>query len=139
MLEVINSIKKIVCSLFIVLMLGFELNVAQAEILPGESAQVMQRAYLPGTSYQIGMEIAKWPPNFTKQPHMHTAPELVYVEQGEVILKIKGQAEKIITAGESFQTPAGVVHQTKAGPQGAVVFVEWAVERGKPFSIPATM
>lgn len=68
---------------------------------------------------------------------MQTGPEVVYVLEGELVLMSEGQASKTIKAGESFQIPAGSVHATKAGPQGAKFIASWVWEPAKPFVVPA--
>ena len=56
---------------------------------------------------------------------------MVYVLRGELILMIQGQPAKTIKAGESFQIQAGVLHETKAGPDGAKFLASWVVKQGK--------
>jgi quercetin dioxygenase-like cupin family protein len=56
---------------------------------------------------------------------------------GEMVLMIDGQAEKALRAGDSYQVPAGAVHDARTGPKGAKVIATYVVEKGKPLASPA--
>lgn len=98
---------------------------------------VLQKIRVPKTHYEVGMEIAEYPPNTVKGSHMHSGVTLVYVLEGEIVLKMAGQPTKTFKAGESFPYPAYAVHETKSGPNGAKVLATWVGEKGKPISLPA--
>jgi quercetin dioxygenase-like cupin family protein len=53
------------------------------------------------------------------------------------VLMIDGQAEKALRAGDSYQVPAGAVHDARSGPKGARVIATYVVEKGKPLASPA--
>ena len=82
---------------------------------------VLQRVPIAGTDREMGMGIAKFPPNASKPRHKVTGPEVAYVLEGEVTVRVDGQPTKVVHAGESYRMPAGVVHVTTAGPAGAKV------------------
>ena len=54
-----------------------------------------------------------------------------------VPLLIDGQPPKPIKAGESYQIPAGAIHDGESGPKGAKVIATYVVEKGKPLATPA--
>lgn len=111
------------------------LNAAMANntihVTTNQPTQVLQRIVVPGTHYEVGMGLGKMAPNTMKSWRIQSGPEMVYVLEGELILMLKGQPPKIIKAGESFQIPQGVLHETKAGPKGAQFLATWVVEQGK--------
>jgi quercetin dioxygenase-like cupin family protein len=77
------------------------------------------------------MLIAELAPNSCSGRLTHPGIETSYLLEGEFILKIPGQSDKPLKAGDLFQIPAGVVHDgcTSSGAKVLVVFV---VEKGKP-------
>jgi len=69
--------------------------------------------------------------------HTHPGLESTYVMEGELVLKLDGEPDKVLKAGESFHIPPGVVHDacnTSVTPAKALgVFV---VEKGKALATP---
>jgi quercetin dioxygenase-like cupin family protein len=96
---------------------------------------VLQRVPVPGTDREMGMGMAEFPPNASKPRHKATGPELAYVLEGEVTVRVDGQPTRVVHAGESYRMPANVVHVTTAGPEGAKVIATWAWVPGKPFNV----
>ncbi|MEQ5843603.1 cupin domain-containing protein [Paraburkholderia acidicola] len=97
---------------------------------------VLQRVPVAGTDREMGMGIAEFPPNAVKPWHKATGPEVAYVLEGEVTVRVDGQPASVVHAGESYRMPANVAHETAAGPAGAKVVATWAWVPGKPFNIP---
>jgi quercetin dioxygenase-like cupin family protein len=60
----------------------------------------------------MGMGIAEFPPNASKPRHEATGPEVAYVLEGEVTVRVDGQPTQVVRAGESYRMPAGVAHVT---------------------------
>ena len=56
---------------------------------------------------------------------------------GEMVLMVAGQPDKTVKSGESYQVPAGAIHDAKAGPKGAKVIATYVIEKGKPLATPA--
>jgi quercetin dioxygenase-like cupin family protein len=111
----------------------------QAEPQPSAAREtvVLQRVAVPGTDRELGMGIAEFPPNTSKPRQRALGPETCYVLDGEVTVKVEGQAPKVFHAGESFQFPAMTLHQTTAGPQGAKILATWVHTPGDRFNLPA--
>lgn len=107
--------------------------------LKNQPTQALQRIVVPGSHYEVGMGLGEMAPNATKGRRTQSGPEMVYVLQGELILILDGQPEKIIKKGQSFQIQANVLHETKAGPSGAKFLATWVVEESKrnQFVVPA--
>jgi quercetin dioxygenase-like cupin family protein len=52
-----------------------------------------------------------------------------------VILKVKGQPDKTLKAGDSFFNPRGSVHSVVAAGDGeAMALSTWVVDKGKPLA-----
>jgi quercetin dioxygenase-like cupin family protein len=97
----------------------------------------LQKFDVPGTQYETIIGIAEIAPNATIGRHTHHGPESGFMLEGEMVLMIDGQPDKIVRAGESYQVPAGAVHDGRSGPKGAKVIATYVVEKGKPLATPA--
>ena len=97
----------------------------------------LQRFDVPGTSYETVIGLAEVGPNVAIGRHTHPGPESGYMLEGEMVLIVQGQPDKLVKAGESYQVPAGAVHDGRSGPQGAKVIATYVVEKGKPLASPA--
>lgn len=129
-----NHIKNKHLITLVCITLGLGFAIAKAKnlvLLKNQPTQALQRIVVPETRYEVGMGLGEMAPNTTKNRRIQSGPEMVYVLQGELILKLEKQTEKIIKKGESFQILANVPHETKAGPKGAKFLATWVVEQGK--------
>ena len=97
----------------------------------------LQKFDVPGTAYETVIGIAEITPNVTVGRHTHPGPESGYMLEGEMALMIDGRGEKTLRAGDSYQIPAGAVHDARSGPKGAKVIATYVVEKGKPLASPA--
>lgn len=95
---------------------------------------VLQRVPVPQTDGELGFGLAEFLPNTSKPHQMAKGPEVCYVLQGEVTVHIDGRKPATYRAGESWKMPAGVMHQTTAGPHGARVLASWVSTPGQPFN-----
>jgi quercetin dioxygenase-like cupin family protein len=102
-----------------------------------KETQGFQRIAIQGTDREMGLGISEFPPNAEKPRHMATGPEVCYVLEGDIVLKVNGKPTQHIHAGGTFQIAANAVHVTKAGPMGAKVIATWVYVPGKQFNIPA--
>ncbi len=110
-----------------------------AERAPATKETVtLQRVPVAGTDREMAMGIAEFPPNAEKPRHTATGPELCYVLEGTVTVKVDGRPPKVVRAGETFQLPAYVMHATTAGPAGAKVLATWVRDPAKAFNVPAS-
>lgn len=97
----------------------------------------LQKFDVPGTPYETVIGIAEVVPNVNIGRHSHFGPESGYMLEGEMVLMVAGQPDRPVKAGDSYQIPAGAVHDGKTGPTGAKVIVTYVVEKGKPLATPA--
>jgi quercetin dioxygenase-like cupin family protein len=70
--------------------------------------------------------------------HTHPGIESSYVLEGEVVLKVAGQPDQKLKAGDSFHIPPGTPHDAcPASGQGMKGLGTFVVEKGKPLATPA--
>ena len=97
----------------------------------------LQKFDVPGTAYETVIGIAEIVPNANIGRHTHFGIESGYMLEGELVLLVDGQPPRTLKAGESYQIPAGAVHDGRSGPQGGKVIATYVVEKGKPLATPA--
>jgi quercetin dioxygenase-like cupin family protein len=70
-------------------------------------------------------------------PHTHPGIEMSYILDGQGTLKIAGQADRMVKAGESFAIPAVAVHSlVNTGPGAMTIITTYVLEQGKPLATP---
>ncbi len=104
---------------------------------PGIKRTPLQKVEFPD-GYNTITAIAEVPAGGAAGRHTHPGAETGYVLEGELNLLIDGQPDKIVKAGESYQIPAGVVHDAKAhGDKSLKVLGVYVVDKTKPLASPA--
>jgi quercetin dioxygenase-like cupin family protein len=91
---------------------------------------------VPGKEIVIGT--AMLPPETVIGFHTHPGDESGYVLKGNLILKTKGQPDRILKAGDSFFNERGAVHSLAAvpGSDGGTAVSTWIVDKGAPLATP---
>ncbi len=97
----------------------------------------LQKFDVPGTNMETVIALVEIVPSVSVGRHTHPGIESAYVLEGTVVIKIDGQPDKALKAGDSWQVPVGAIHDGITGPQGAKVIVTYVVEKGKPLASPA--
>ena len=66
--------------------------------------------------------------------HVHAGDEAGYVLRGNLVLKTRGQPDRLLKAGDSFFNPRGAVHSLEAAPgsEGGMAYSTWIVDKDKP-------
>jgi quercetin dioxygenase-like cupin family protein len=59
------------------------------------------------------------------------------VTEGEMLLLVDGQPDRTLKTGDSYQIPAGTIHDVKAGGMGLKVVAAYMVPMGAPLATPA--
>lgn len=81
---------------------------------PLKMGTILQRTELVGAK---GMDailvLREVPPGGESGKHTQSGNEIVYVQEGSVILEVQGKPAVTLKAGEAFQTVAGEVHNVK--------------------------
>ena len=119
-------------------------NTLYAQQLPSAAQQTatikrtpLQKFDVPGTNFETVIGLAEIAANVTIGRHTHPGPESGYILDGELLLIVEGQPEKRVKVGESYQVPAGAIHDATTGAQGAKVIATYVVEKGKPLASPS--
>ena len=73
----------------------------------------------------------------TVLPHTHPGVEMSYILEGQGVLKVQGQADRTLAAGDSFSIPAVVVHSlTNTGQGTLTLLTTYVLEKDKPLATP---
>jgi quercetin dioxygenase-like cupin family protein len=97
----------------------------------------LQKFAVPETNYETVIGIAEIVPNAMIGRHTHPGMESGYMLAGEMELLIEGQPPKQLKAGDSYQIPAGAIHDGRSGAAGAKVIATYVVRKGEPLASPA--
>ena len=70
--------------------------------------------------------------------HTHNGDEDGYVLKGDLVLKVKGQPDRVLKAGDFFFNARGTVHSLIAAPgtAGGTALSSWIIDKGKPLADP---
>ena len=105
------------------------------------SAQGIKRTPLQKIDFPDGYTtvtgIAEVPAGGAAGRHSHPGIETGYILEGEVELLIDGQPPMKLKAGDSYQIPAGAIHDAKAGDKPFKVLAIYIVDKTKPLAKPA--
>jgi quercetin dioxygenase-like cupin family protein len=75
---------------------------------------VLQRTELKGApGWEAILVDRTLPPGVESGKHTQSGNEIVYIQQGSVILEVQGKPTATIKTGEAFATAAGEVHNVK--------------------------
>ena len=122
----------------------FALTVNAAADAPKASPQPVRTIFerhdqsgVPGMEIVIGS--AMLPAGGVVGYHTHPGDEVGYVLKGTFTLKIMGQADRRLKAGDSFFIPRGAVHSVLAAPDGdgGAAVSTWIIDKGQPLATPA--
>src|SRR5271170_3502708 len=125
----------------LIAVVGLALNAAAAE--PKVSAQPVRTVFerhdqsgVPGKEIVIGS--AMLPTGTAIGYHIHPGDEAGYVLKGTLILKIRGQPDRWLKAGDSFFNPRGAIHSLVAAPDGdgGTAVSTWIIDQDKDLATP---
>lgn len=97
----------------------------------------LQKVDVPGTNLETVTGIAEIVPNVNIGRHTHAGIETGYVLEGELTLLVEGQPPKMMKVGDSYQIPAGTIHDARSGTGTTRILAVYVVEKGKPLASPA--
>ena len=91
---------------------------------------------VPGKEIVIGS--AMLPADTSIGYHTHPGDEAGYVLKGTFVLKVRGQPDRPLQAGDSFFNPRGAVHSLIAAPggDGGTAVSAWIIDKGQPLATP---
>jgi quercetin dioxygenase-like cupin family protein len=137
-----NMIKKILLGL-IVAAFAFAGGTFSGSVFSGSAlAQGIKRTPLQKIDFPEGYTtvtaIAEIPAGGASGRHSHPGIETGYVLDGELELAFDGKPSLKVKAGESYQIPAGEIHDAKAsGDKPLKVLAIYIVDKTKPLATPA--
>lgn len=99
----------------------------------GGSRTVLQQVAYPA-GYEVNVIRIVLPANAHSPHHTHPGLESGYVVRGAVTIAIDGQPERVLHAGDTFETPANAPHIVKNGPTQTEIISTYLTEAGKPLS-----
>jgi quercetin dioxygenase-like cupin family protein len=122
-------------------MTALSLNAAADEPKAGPQAvrTILERHDQSGVAgKEIVIGTASLPAGSSIGFHTHPGDEVGYVLKGSLILKVQGQPDRVLKAGESFFNPRGTVHSVVPGPgaDGAMAVSSWIIDKGQPLATP---
>jgi quercetin dioxygenase-like cupin family protein len=70
--------------------------------------------------------------------HTHPGDEVGYVLKGPLVLRKKGEPDRILNTGDTFFNERGVVHSlgTQPGTPGGTAVSTWIIDKGASLSTP---
>jgi quercetin dioxygenase-like cupin family protein len=95
-------------------------------------------AKLDGDHLKVTLVEVNYGPGEASMPHSHPCPVIAYVAEGAILSQVKGGAEKVYKAGESFYEPANGVHQVSANAsktEPAKLLAYFVCDRDVPLSV----
>jgi quercetin dioxygenase-like cupin family protein len=119
----------------LILIAAITANATADEAKPQAVRTILERHDQAGV---VGKEIligtATLPAESVIGYHTHPGDEIGYVLKGTLVLKTRGQPDRILKAGESFFNPRGAVHSLAAAPggDGGMEVSTWIVDKDKP-------
>jgi quercetin dioxygenase-like cupin family protein len=124
-------------SLFTVIALS--LNAGADEPAPQPQRTILERHKQTDVSDKdIVIGTATLPAGTAIGYHTHPGDESGYVLKGTLILKTRGQPDRILKAGDSFFNARGAIHSLASAPggDGGIAVSTWIVDRGKDLATP---
>jgi quercetin dioxygenase-like cupin family protein len=71
--------------------------------------------------------------------HTHAGDEFGYILKGPLVLRRKGEPDRILNTGDTFFNARGVIHSlaTLPGSDGGTALSTWIIDKGQPLSTVA--
>jgi quercetin dioxygenase-like cupin family protein len=89
---------------------------------------------VPGKEIVIGK--AELPQGSSVPYHTHPGDEAGYVLRGTLVLKARGQPDRILNVGDSFFNPRGAIHSLTAVSADGAAASTWIIDKGMPLATP---
>jgi quercetin dioxygenase-like cupin family protein len=94
---------------------------------------------MQGNHLKVTVVEVNYPPGGSSAPHSHPCPVIGYVLDGALRTQVKGEPERVYTAGESFYEAANGVHQVSANASDtapAKFLAYFVCDHETPLSVP---
>lgn len=108
----------------------------------GATSRVVATRALPpldGSRLEVTLVEVTYPPGGTSAAHSHPCPVIGYVVRGAVRMQVKGEAEAVYRAGETFYEAPNGVHQVSANASAtepATFLASLTCDRPAPLVVP---
>ena len=109
----------------------------EAQGTPGFKRTILKKTEYPGDKYASILVSVDIEPNTFIPRHTHPGVESAFLTSGGGTLSVKGQADRLVKAGEGFQIAAETPHSLRNGPEATRIVVTYIVEKDKPLASPA--
>jgi quercetin dioxygenase-like cupin family protein len=110
---------------------------ADAQAPGGVTRTVLQKTDYPGEKHATILVMAEIAPDAVVARHTHPGVESAYLMEGGGTLSVKGQADRVLKTGDSYQIAAETPHGLKNGGQKSRLAITYVVEKDKPLTTPA--
>jgi len=110
----------------------------QAPVAPSPVQRTpIGKTEVPGSNYEVVTAIVTIQPGFKAGRHNHPGVVQAQVLEGEFMLQLDGEPEKVFKAGQSLEVPDKAIHNEGAvGSVPAKLIAVYVVEKGKPLVNP---
>jgi len=104
---------------------------------PGITRTVLGRQEFPGSDFVTLQVQVDLDPSFLVARHTHPGVETTTFISGGAVLAVKGQPDRTLKPGDSFQIPLETPHALQNGTAPARLVAVYVVDKNKPLSTPA--
>jgi quercetin dioxygenase-like cupin family protein len=107
---------------------------ANAQMPAGIKRTILSKTDMPDGKYVALLAEVEIDAGVAVPRHTHPGIESAYCLDGSAQLSIKGQPDRMVKQGDSFQVPTETVHSAKIGDRPFKLVVTYTVEKDKPLA-----
>ena len=107
---------------------------ANAQMPAGIKRTILSKTEMPDGKYVALLAEVEIDAGVAVPRHTHPGVESAYCLDGSAQLSIKGQPDRMVKAGDSFQVPTETPHNAKVGDNPLKLVVTYTVEKDKPLA-----
>ena len=107
---------------------------ANAQMPAGIKRTILSKTDRPDGKYVALLAEVEIDAGVAVPRHTHPGIESAYCLDGSAQLSIKGQPDRMVKQGDSFQVPTETVHSAKIGDRPFKLVVTYTVEKDKPLA-----
>ena len=105
---------------------------AKAEITSLKMQDLMKQTLALAEDVEVIMSYVEIPKNTTLPMHFHPGEEFAYILEGSGVIKIKGEEDRVVKAGEAGVVPFKHHHTFATQEESVKLLVFRAHEKGQP-------
>jgi quercetin dioxygenase-like cupin family protein len=107
---------------------------ANAQMPAGIKRTILSKTDMPDGKYVALLVAVDLDAGVTVPRHTHPGVESAYCLDGSAQLSVKGQPDRMVKAGDSFQVPTETPHSAKVGDKPVKLVITYTVEKDKPLT-----